>query len=271
MEQPMKIPAALQAFALLLALSASALAVDPLAGLPMQLPQDSATPVIVMDFEGPTGSDPGSDQFLAIYADGRTIVSVAGEPGRQITGQIPPREFEQLLSCLLLENQLLRCETAQMQREVRLLRRARQRPEPGRDAATTVIRVRGTDAAHEVRCHGLGLTASQFPELTQVQDLLACQQRLENVAAVIRAGGYENVNAVLSAANRKLKQHSPQSDLLTCRELSLVDVRPDGTRYLQFARFPNADGLQPVGGFVMVSVYQSPGLPPEITITADAS
>jgi hypothetical protein len=271
MEQPMMIPAVPQAFALFLALSGAALAVDPLARLPMQLPRDSSTPVIIMDFEGPTGSDPGSDQFLAIYADGRTIVSVAGEPGRQITGQIPPREFEQLLSCLLVENQLLRCETSRMQHEVRLLRRARQRPEPGLDAATTVIRVRGSDAAHEVRCHALGLTASQLPELTQVQDLFASQQRLENVAAIIRAGGYDNVNAVLSAANRKLKQQAPQSDLLTCRELSLVDIRPDGTRYLQFSRFPNADGLQPVGGFVMVSVYQSPGRPPEITVTADAS
>ena len=263
----MKIPAVPQALALFLTLSASALAVDPLARLPMQLPQDSATPIVVMDFEGPTGSD----QFLAIYTDGRTIVSVAGEPGRQITGHIPPREFEQLLSFLLVESQLLRCETNQMQREVRAARRARQRPEPGRDAATTVIRVRGADAAHEVHCRALGLTASQLPELTQVQDLFACQQRLENVAAVIRAGGYEDVNAVLSAANRKLKEQAPHSDLLTCRELSLVDIRADGTRYLQFARFPNADGLQPVGGFVMVSVYQSPGRPPEITVTADAS
>ena len=267
----MKILAPPQALALLFALSASALAVDPLARLPMQFPQDAATPVIIMDFEGPSLSDPGRDQFLAIYGDGRTIVSVPGEPGRQISGQIPAREFEQLLSCLLLENRLLRCESSQMQREIRAARRARQRPEPGRDAATTVIRVRGVDADHEVRCHALGLTASQLPELAQVQDLFACQQRLENVAAVIRAGGYDNVNAVLSAANRKLKQQAPHSDLLTCRELSLVDVRADGTRYLQFARFPNADGLQPVGGFVMVSVYQSPGRPPEITVTADAS
>lgn len=260
-----------QASLLVFALCASALGVDPLARLPMQLPRDAAAPVILLDFEGPTGSDPGRDQFLAIYADGRAIVSDAGGTGRQISGQIPSREFEQLLSNLLLENQLLRIESAQMQREVRTARRARRRPEPGREAATTVIRVRGIDTAHEVRCHALGLTASQLPELTQVQDLFACQQRLENVAAIIRAGGYENVNEVLSAANRKLKQQAPQSDLLTCRELSLVDVRPDGTRYLQFARFPNADGLQPVGGFVMVSVYQSPGRPPEITVTADAS
>jgi len=271
MEQLMKISAAFFAAVLILVDCGGVSAVDPLARLPLQLPEDSDRPVIVMDFEGPAGSDPGRDQYLAIYADGTAIVAVDGAPGRQVTGQIPAREFEQLLSCLLVENQLLRCQTAQMNQEIRAARRARQRPEPGTDAAMTVIRVRGADAEHEVRCHALGLTATQLPDLTRVQDAFACQQRLENVAAIIRAGGYENVNAVLSAANSKLRQQAPHSDLLTSRELSLVDLRPDGTRYLQFARFPSSDGLQPASGFVMVSVYQTPGRPPEITVTADAS
>lgn len=247
-------------------------AVEPSARLPIQLPRDLSTPVIVLDFEDvPPNGQPQHDLYLAIYADGKVIVSVAGGEGGKIADRMPQREFQELLRDLFVDRRLLECRTTQLQHDIRSARRERQRPEPGRDAATTVIRIRSSDASHEIRCHALGLTASQLPELLQVRDLFDCQQRLENVAAIIRAGGYDNVNAVLSAANQKMRQQAPRSELMTCRELSLVDLRPDGSRYLQFVRFPNADGLQPVGGFVMVQVYQTPGGEPEITVTADAS
>lgn len=262
----------LAVLALIACTSTTAFGVEPTAALPIALSQDAAAPVIVLDFDDAlSAASRRDDLYLAIYADGQAIVSAAGEQGRQIKGVIPQPEFRQLLSALFVEYDLLNCRTSELQQSIRSARRERQRPEPGSDAATTVIRVRSTAGAFEVRCHALGLTANQLPELTQVQDLFACQQRLQNVAAIIRAGGYEHVNAVLSSANRRLQSEAPRAESLTMADLSLVDLRPDGTRYLQFSRLPGADGLQPHGGFVMISVYQPPGQSPEITVTADAS
>lgn len=272
MERIVKAQLAVFSTALLIAISTNALASDPSAELPIQLAEDPSQPVIVLDFpQSRRADDPSLDFYLAIYADGRATVTVPGPRRQQLSGQIPRAEFQQLLAGLLVEHQLLHCQTSRMQQEIASARRERQRPQPGHDAATTLIRVHGADSSHEVRCHALGLTASQLPDLPQVCQLFACQQRLENVATIIRAGGYEKVNEALSAANQKLQQQAPRTDLLTCRELSLVDLRPDGTRYLQFSRLPDTNGLQPAGGFVMVSVYQAPGQPPEITVTADAS
>lgn len=273
MKLPTSLPILLTSLVLLAVLDLSfAEAADLAPGLPVRLPRDSATPILVLDFDdNTTRESPQDDLYLAIYSDGQAVVSAAGDRGRQLTGRIPESELRALLQTLLVDNRLLECRTTALQEDVRIARAARRRPTPGPDAATTVIRVRTAEQTLEVRCHALGLTASQLPELQRVHQLFDCQQRLENVAAIIRAGGYDNVHAVLHAANRQLRQEAPQTELLTSRELSLVDIRADGTRYLQFARLPNADGLQPPGGFVIVSVYQSPGRPPEVIVTADAS
>ena len=247
-------------------------AAGPASGLPIRLPVNPGTPILTLEFsEAPSHSGAQSGLDVAIDADGKVTVSVPGSRSRQITGRIPEKELRRLLRELLVEHRLMDCDSTHLEEAIRSARRARRRPEPGPDAATTVIRLRSADSSHEVRCRALGLTASQLPELTQVRDLLACQRRLENVAAVIRAGGYDHVNAVLSDANRQLKQQAPEVAALTHRDLHLVDLRPDGTRYLQFSRVPDVDGLRPVGGLVMVSVYQAPGRAPEITITADPS
>lgn len=267
----MKIRCFIASAALLPCAWGSATAQSPQFKPPAPLPADSSAPVVVFNFESPIGEGVADEPRLIIYADGRAIASAPESNGGQVTGKIPPRELNELLRALIVEHQLLQCDSAHLSKEIRAARLERRRPEPDQSAATTVIRIQTADSAHEVRCHALGLTASQFPDLEHVQSLMACEQDLENVAAIIRAGGYERVHHLLSAANQRLQLEAPQASQLTCRELSLVDVRPDGSRYLQFARPPSADGLKPVGGIVVVSVHQRPGEPPEITITADES
>lgn len=240
-------------------------------GKAVQLPQTAAGPVLTLDFEHRSDVSATDVPFLTIEADGRACVCLDGNPATCRTARIPEAELQTLLNDLLVRQRLLDCQTAAIERTVREARRQRRRPQPGRDAATTVIRVRTASGAHEVRCHALGLTASQLSDLEPLRRLFACQQRLQNVAAIVRAGGYEQVHAVVTAANTQLKRQAPEAGLLTCRDLNLVDLRPDGSRYLQFSRVPDLDGLQPAGGFVMVSVYQTPGRQPEITVTADPS
>ena len=250
----------------------SARAVETESTAPNGVSRDTSVPAIILIFaEADSPSPKQQQQSLAIFADGRAVVASADGRGRRISGQIPEHELKTLFQDLIVERRLLEIESGALKRSVRAARLERRRPDPDPDAATTLIRVRTEKGTHEIQCHALGLTASQLPDLTDVADLFACQRRLENVAAIIRAGGYDHVETVLKTANRRLRRQAPTVDRLTCRDLSLVDLRPDGTRYLQFSRVPDSQGLQPVGGFVMVSIYQSPGRPPEIIVTADAS
>jgi len=271
METLVKICCPLTCAALILACGSPAPAGEPEIKSPIPLPEVTSTPVITLDFATSTRGDSRRRPYLAIYADGRAVVTSPGPEAAPVSGQIPPGEFNRLLRELVVEHQILQCDSSRLAEKVRLTRLKRRRPQPDATSATTSIRIRGANTNHHVQCRALGLTASQLPDLEQVRSLLACQQRLENVAAIIRAGGYENVDAVLTAANRQLRQETPQVRQLTSHELALVDVRPDGTRYLQFTRRPDADGVHPPGGFVTVSVYQRPGQAPEIAITAGDS
>jgi hypothetical protein len=238
--------------------------------VPTVQPQIAAVPVIVLDFENSSRSL-ARNPYLTIYSDGRAVVSVPEEGSASHTGRIPPHELRDLLDDLFAEYALLECWSEELAAEIRQARLERRRPQPGPDAGTTIVRVRTKSGLREIRCHALGLTASQLPDLERVRRLFASQQRLQNVADIIRAGGYDRVEAVLSAANSRLHEQAPLVQSLTPRDLSLVDLRPDGSQYLQFLRSPDEGGLQPDGRFVMVLVRQSPGSEPEITVTADPS
>lgn len=242
-----------------------------------RVPRDRHQPLIELDFiDAASATDRQRRPELTIFVDG--AVQVAQQPGsnRTLTGRMPADELQRLIRELLVTRDLLGCRTDDLSRQITAVRRARRRPAPPPDAAVTMVRMHGEGGTHEVRCHGLGMTANQFPDLTAVQDLFACQQRLENVIAVIRAGGYDAIQPVLSAANRHLQHRVPSAEPLTARDLTMVDVRGDGSRYLQFSRVASAptaatpaDGLPPLERFLIVSVSQRPGRSPEISITAN--
>lgn len=265
-------------------------AIDPAAGLgraavrdgsarrEFRLPRDLTTPVVSMTFvDSRAGTDPASE--LAIYADGR--VEVTSEPySRDVIGtQLPPREWLRVQRVLFVENDLLHCDSQLLAATIDRLRFERRRPCPGPEAAVTVISLRGENIANQVRCHAVGLTASQFPDLPEIQRVFVCQQCLQNIVHVVRAGGYEQLEQTLQTVNTKLQRQLPGSQPLQPDNLSLVDRRPDGTQFLQFSRLscPASDGSgefsrsSAANQYLLVSVYDRPDGLLEISIVGDSA
>lgn len=263
------------------------LAVDPAGGAELRasktdslrfvMPGDPSIPVITMAFVNLNWNPPPVKE-LAIFPDGRVTATIDAVSHRMITAQLPESEWEKIQKMLFDEHDLLRFETNALDEMIDSLRRQRQRPQPGPEADVTIITIRGEDFLHEVKCHAVGLTATQLPDLPEIQSLFACQQCLQNVVHVVRAGGYERVHRTLESVNTRLERKLPGCGPLCSQDLRLVDSHPDGTRYLQFARGPylsesrgqNLGGLQSDEQFLMVSVYERPGRPLEISIIGES-
>ena len=245
--------------------------------LPFRLPRDSSTPVITMAFADPRFAAPRAVAELSIFADGRVTATVESSSRRRVTARFPEKEWLKVQKVLFVENDLLGFRTDELADSIDALRRRRRRPQPGPAAAVTILTIRGENFSHEIRCHAVGLTATQFPDLPDIQRFYACQQTLQNIVQVVRAGGYEQIDRTLRAVNTQLGRQIPGCGLLSSGDLRLVDSMPDGTRYLQFSRLPCADSggrgdpgdLQRADRFLMVSVYERPGRPLEISIIGD--
>ncbi len=240
-----------------------------------QLPADRAMPVIELAFI--EGGQESRSPDLIIFADGAVRLRSPSNAATQLSGRLPQREMQSVLHELLVDLDLLNCDTHALAGEIDEARRQLQRPVPGPDAALTVIRLHGEAGTHEIRCHALGLTASQFPHLAGVQRLFCAEQRLCNVMAVVRAGGYEVVEEAVRDANVHLQSRLPREAPLSCRHLCFADVRDDGSRFLQFSRFepatssqfPGASAQMSLERVLMVSVSQSPGKSPQVRITSN--
>ncbi len=261
------------------AVSPVAQAVEPAVPLTLQPSRDASQPMITMTFKSPGRAAVRQVvPELSIYADGRVTVTTDARSSRTTTSQMPQDEWRHVQQELFVENRLLDFETSVMEEQIFQLRRQRRRPAPGQDAAVTVITVHGANVDREIRCHALGLTATQLPDLHCVQHLHACQECLQNIVKVVRAGGYEQVEQTLTTVNQRLERHLPGTDPLSSHDLNLVDARPDGTKYLQFSRLPQStgnsgtlSGLRAQERYLMVSVYERPGRPLEISIIGDTA
>ncbi len=257
----------------------SSQAVEPVTPLTVLPARASSQPMITMSFvQVGRAGNPRVTPEIAIDADGRVAVTLDARSSQAMTSQLPLDVWQHVQHVLFVEHRLLDCETAVMEEQIMQLRRQRRRPAPGQDAAVTVVRVHEENGDREIRCHALGLTATQLPDLKSVQDLYACEQCLQNVVKVVRAGGYEQVQQTLTSVNQRLERQLPGTDPLSSHDLNLVDARPDGTKYLQFARMPGSTGhsgtlsnLRTQDRYLMVSVYERPGRPLEISIIGDSA
>ncbi len=133
-------------------------------------------------------------------------------------------------------------------------------------AAETVIRQRCRQGPVEVRCAGLSVMAARFPDFPEVQRLLTVQLRLQNVAAVARAGGEQASQHLATIANRTLKISRPELPPLTPRDLSMVRELSSGSRYVQFYRSPTKTSDE-----LLVSLFETPGQPPQVNVLANPS
>ncbi|MFV0446318.1 MAG: hypothetical protein ACK5Q5_22320 [Planctomycetaceae bacterium] len=128
-------------------------------------------------------------------------------------------------------------------------------------AAETVIRCRTDQGLEEIRCPALSVMAARFPDFPAIQRLHLTQLRLQNVAAVAKAGGEAATEQLAQMVNQSLHQSHPQLAPLTSRDLSMIRELRTGSRYVQFYRTPQRGQDE-----LLVSLFQSPGTEPRVSV-----
>ena len=141
-------------------------AVEPVASLSVPPSHAISSPLITMTFVMPEqGAARQSMPEIAITADGRVSVRADARSPRTVTGQLPADEWRRIQHVLFVQNRMMDCEARVMEQEIADLRRQRRRPAPGADSAITVFTLKGATGEQTIRCHALGLTATQLPDL----------------------------------------------------------------------------------------------------------
>jgi len=227
-------------------------------------PLTDTPPVMQLSFVEPDDRGEQDPQpAVTIYADGTVVVPDGSSDGISLQGRISPPRLNKLLHEAVRTQRLLECDAREL--EQALIR------ESGRTglawqvagAATTVIRVRWEGRDHEVRCPAAALLESRFPGIDELRRIGEVQRRLQNVKCIVQAGGVEAAERLAALANRELRSGDGLS--VSIDDLQLVRSSGDGLCYAQF--IVTGDDLAANVSRRMVSVIQTPGAAPQVSVT----
>lgn len=201
-------------------------------------------------------------EVVAVRVLANGTVQVPGQPAAAAPYRMAPDRLQKLMHELLVAGQIERMDTAAVRDRLRQACAAAGLSADIEGAAATVIRFRTAKLSGEVRCDALSVMAARFPDLLEVQRLHDAQLRLQNVAAIAQAGGEEASEQLAEIANRTLQTTHPDAPRLTHRDLSMFRELSTGSRYVQFYRRSSESGE------LLVSVFQTPGQPARVSVTA---
>jgi hypothetical protein len=242
-------------FCLALVLTGSARAEEP-----MILPTDPSAPVVEMWYV-----DQGQlrEPEVSIFANGRVRVRV-GEGS--IWGQLEPSQINGLVGTLLHQDGLAAMSTRSLAEAIRSEseRTGLSCRIPG--AGDSIIRIQTTTATYRVDAHAVGVLATRFPNLTELQRYYAAQCHLENVRAVIMVGGTGAAEDLARLAQNRLQSEYGEQISVCSGDLSVVRSMADGTRFCQFLVRGSDSSHVPTR---VISLFQSPGEAPRVSVLPD--
>ncbi len=223
---------------------------------PISLPTDPSVAVIELWYV-----DRGQlrEPEVAVFATGRVRVNV-GEGA--LWGELDPAQVKELVATLLQRDEFktLRTETIQAEIEAESAKtglscRIDQ-------AGDTIIRVRTATELIRIDGHAVGLLATRFPRCASLQKLYAAQCRLENVRAIIMAGGPEAAERLAKLAQSQIQATHGEIINVTPGHLAMVQSLADGTRFCQFLVNGKAGERTPR----VITVFESPGEVPRVSV-----
>jgi hypothetical protein len=232
---------------------------------PYDLPDDPQTIVLALTFEEATDAAPATPA-VQVRADGRVIVPAGAGGGRALYGKLTAEELQQLLREIVETQQFLQCDSDVIATAVERAGRRSGRDWRIQNAATTVIRLQLEDTEHKVRGNAAELLLERFPEVDDLARLCAVQRRLQNVRAVVEAGGAEEAQRLAELATDELRQGSVTGPEVTSRDLLHVRDSGDGLRQVQF-RLESTPEDGGAAEIIMISIFESPEAPPRISVT----
>lgn len=236
----------------------------------LNLPSDHRTEVITLDFVPQQPQRDASQQpQLSIAADGTVRIRsrFAGEKG--IVGRLTEQQLDALLQTIVIDQHFFEQDSQQLAAVIAARRDERGQSPHVRGADTTVIRLRLKGQTHTVSCRALGVAANQCPDSAEVQRMFASQRSLENIMAIVEAGGSRRATQMLEQANQALKTEHGQVTPFTLGELTSTQRMPNGGYYMQFSRIPKPEThTRHSPSVLIVSVFDAPGSEPHVNVTA---
>ena len=220
-------------------------------------------PIIELGYVSPQSN---AYQFsLRAYADGTVIV--ADGLGDAVQGQLPPQRLHELIHDLLVDDGLAETDSDQIASEIQRasIQRGLTATIPGADE--TIIRIHTSRQQCERRCRAVGLLCTRFPGVPALERFARAQARLENLRAIVLAGGHVEADTLTQLANRRLRAEHPEHLPLTTQDLTMVRPMPAGGRYVQFCR--RDQGLPATEqSTLIVSIIEVPGTVPRVNVFA---
>lgn len=200
---------------------------------------------------------------IRIRRDGSFEVGRHGEPGHA-KGRMTTEELSLLMSDLVERQHALQLSSSVIAARVEHLAR-----ESGRDVgfsgSETAVCLTLRDGRHEIRCGAPQPLRTRFPEVRELDRVCAIVRRLENIAAVAQIGGRAEAERLARLATAELRSQNAADVTITADDLVQVRGKPGELRQAQFVVEPALAGG--TGGGVHVSVMETPGQAPRISMT----
>lgn len=192
------------------------------------LPKDPKEVVIRLDFRGGQTPRQNADPHLVITADGTVLIGAPYGISKPIRSTISQEEIQAILRFAIDENRFFDFDAQKVKAEVSAAAVSCGRSLAIADASTISIRIQADGKDYTVEYYGLTLTARQYPDIRELQQLKAIQKRLQHLMSVIRSGGKQNLEEYLKAANAHLRQKFPKMDPLGIGDLEYPNLLAPG-------------------------------------------
>src|SRR5690606_8976658 len=148
----------------------------------IETPNDDTVPVIELWY---IHQGQAVEPDVAIFPGGKVRAKVGqGE----LWGEISQQEVQALLNDLLVNDDLFRLQTEDVQRDLNRASSQTGLSHKIEQADDTIIRIRTAEKMYRVDAPAVGLLATRFPDCPGIQKMFSAQGRLENVKAVIMVG-----------------------------------------------------------------------------------
>lgn len=146
---------------------------------PYQLPADERTVILRYESLGSMLPKQNMQPLLTVFANGELVISNTW-PERPLHPEpLSSVELQQLLYNIIAEKHFLTIDSDAIKKEIDDLSKRDGRIFAIADAPTTVITLNLPEHNHRIAIYALDSASQQFPEIDELQDLLAVQNQLK--------------------------------------------------------------------------------------------
>jgi hypothetical protein len=233
-----------------------------------RLPEKPDDILIRLEFRGGQTVAEKKEPHLVLMPDGTVFLGPSAGHSQPDNFNITQTEVHELLKFIIDDNRFFDLDPLEIKNRVMSAAKSSGRMFNVADAPVTVIRVQADGKDHTVVYYALGFVAQRFPDIQNLQQLMAVQKRLQHLASLLQAGGVNALNEYLKTANMLVKQKWPQGPSLEIADLEYASRLKTGEKKLRFSwksTHPEAVGLS----FIVVLISHMPGEDPQYEVFGD--